>query len=784
MTFRMTARTILQLGAELISSDGVAFYELIKNAFDAGSRRVDLDLYTRLDYDSYISHHEAIVHSTDLSSSTLDYHKQQIIRSLLASAPQIEQFADRIRSADSKQVLLDRLEEANYILIQDTGHGMSYDDLSEIYLTIGTRHRLKQREELIRGQSHPGMASSEPQPILGEKGLGRLSVMRLGWRIQVDTTMTGETNWNRLLVDWRSFADEDAMVEDVMVSPSVGATKSDNQLSGTQIRIYALTSAWSTDKLQRIAREDFSKLTDPFVPGREYSVNVRFNDEPVPIHRFDKVLFDYAHASAQAQFTIDNHAPTLVGKIDYRLAHREQTFTLDTKDLLTITELNSPDILLSLGPFSMQFYWYNRRILTAVEGIGDRRTVQRLVNAWSGGLKVYRDGFRVNPYGNLSDDWLDLDHRALASPGYKVNRSQLIGVVRISSLHNPTLTDQTNREGLRETPEKAALVEMLRHIIEAQFRRFLNEVDKEAKRQEPASFEDLEERVEEQETILRANLTHLFDRYPEIKGDRSITAPIDEAIRRIRSLMTEASSLAESYRLGHSELTNLAGIGLMVEIVAHELNRATEHTLHAIADAERNRGGIALDDVLSTLQVQMQTLQRRLRVLDPLSTSGRQRRERFDVVDWVEQIVSAHGAQFRRHGIRLLFSTPTGNRLRVFMVKGMLVQILENLIANSVYWLKKEILWNNALQPSIEIHVDVSARLISFTDNGPGIPFDRKEEIFQPFFTTKPPGEGHGLGLYISKEIAEYNGATLTLSEQSAIHHDRLNTFVLVLPQN
>lgn len=783
MTFRMTARTILQLGAELISSDGVAFYELIKNAFDAGSERVDLDLYARLDYDFYISRHDAIAHSIDISPSTLDYHKQEIIRSLHTSAPRVGRFADRIRSADSKQALLNRLEEANYILIKDTGHGMSYDDLREIYLTIGTRHRLKQREELMRARNRNEMAQPDPQPILGEKGLGRLSVMRLGWRIRVDTTMTGETNWNRLVVDWRSFADEDAMVEDVEISPSVGAIKSNSQLSGTQIRIYALTSAWSTEKLQRITREDFSKLTDPFVPDRQYSVNVRFNDEPVPIPRFDKVLFERAHASARAQYIIENDEPALTGKIDYKIAHRELTFALDTKDLLTITGLHSPELLLSLGPFSMEFYWYNRRILTAVESIGDRRAVQQLVNAWSGGLKVYRDGFRVNPYGSQSDDWLDLDHRALASPGYKVNRSQMIGVVRISSIHNPTLTDQTNREGLRETPEKGAMVEILRHIIEAQFRRFLNEVDKEAKRQEPASFDDLEERVEEQETILRENLTHLFDRYPEIRNDRSITAPIDEAIRRIRSLMTEASSLAESYRLGHSELTNLAGIGLMVEIVAHELNRATEHTLRVIADADRHRGGMASDDVLRTLEAQMQTLQRRLRVLDPLSTSGRQRKERFDVVDWVRQILSAHRAQFRRHGIHLMFSTPTGDRLRVLMVRGMLVQILENLIANSVYWLKKEMLWNNAFQPNIEVQVDVSGRLISFTDNGPGIPFDRKEEIFQPFFTTKPPGEGHGLGLYISKEIAEYNGVTLELSEQAAVHHDRLNTFLVILPQ-
>src|SRR4051812_40845489 len=50
MPFKVAARTILQLGAELISSDGIAFYELIKNAFDAGSSTVEIDLRQRVSH--------------------------------------------------------------------------------------------------------------------------------------------------------------------------------------------------------------------------------------------------------------------------------------------------------------------------------------------------------------------------------------------------------------------------------------------------------------------------------------------------------------------------------------------------------------------------------------------------------------------------------------------------------------------------------------------------------------------------------------------------------------
>ena len=50
MAFRVTARTLLHLGAELISSDGIDFYELIKNAFDAGSKRVEIRVVVRIPY--------------------------------------------------------------------------------------------------------------------------------------------------------------------------------------------------------------------------------------------------------------------------------------------------------------------------------------------------------------------------------------------------------------------------------------------------------------------------------------------------------------------------------------------------------------------------------------------------------------------------------------------------------------------------------------------------------------------------------------------------------------
>lgn len=783
MTFRLTARTLLQLGAELISSDSVAFYELIKNAFDAGSPRVDIDVSVRINHHDYLLLQKELRESIDQTSPNLEPYRVRILKAINPSAPRASLLVNRIYDTKSIGELCQRLEEANYIRLADRGHGMSLEDLQDIYLTVGTAHRQKQRDAQRRAFQTSRGAISPDRPILGEKGVGRLSAMRLGWRLSLRTTTKGETRWNRLDLDWRAFEDSETFLDDILVSTRRGRRKRDPLTSGTRIRIFALSSVWSKDKLKGIAQSEFSRFTDPFIATANYPINLQFNNDPINIPRFDRVLFDHAHASVEARYQVDHGEPMLSGNVDYKMRNREKAFRLTHSDFLAMIGDESPEVLRTLGPFSLHFYWFNRRILTAVEGLGDRGAVLALVNAWSGGLKVYRDGFRVNPYGSPNDDWLDLDRTALASSGYKVNRRQIVGVVTISSLANPHLIDQTNREGLRNTPEKLVLEKILKHVMEVQFRSFINQVDREVKAQVPVTFDELDERVEDQERQIRRNLNALFDKYPDLKADRQLVKPINDSIRQIRELMDEASQLADSYREGHSELTHLAGLGLMVEIVAHELNRATAHTLRVIADADKDISGGELRGVFETLGAQMRTLQRRLRILDPLATAARQRKEHFDLISWVQYIVDSHEAQFARHDVSAFFSVdpPNQRSLRVNMVKGMLVQILENLISNSMYWLKRQKMLSPDFMPAISLTLDTSSMMLAYTDNGPGIPVDRNAQIFQPFFTTKPPGEGHGLGLYISRELAKYNDASLILSDEHDVHSDRLNTFLLIL---
>ena len=782
MSFRVMARTLLHLGAQLISSDAVALFELVKNSFDAGSSLVKIEVVVRIPHQIRLELVESV--------RAIDYRSEmsgcEIPRPLLSAAidavdraaPESQSLLSRLEKTESLSEFKLVLNEANYIAVTDTGEGMSLDTLNDAFLTIGTRSRLNSRAQTRAGE--------RGRPILGEKGVGRLSAMRLGGFLHVETSTSGEQAWNVLEIDWSVFShDSDALLDEFELEPHRGATKENPVTSGTQLIISDLASEWTEAKLADLAKEEFTKLTDPFTAQAIFPVQLLYNESPISIPRFDRILLDNAHAHVQAAYHLSPATDVrLTGHMTYK--GREREFSLDGAHLTSPADATIA-ILKSLGRFDVEFYWYNRRILTALEGIGTRQEVLRLVREWGGGIMVFRDGFRVLPYGNVDDDWLDLDRRALGSSGYAINKAQLIGRLNISSLNNPALSDQTNREGLTDCSEKRALIYMLKHIIQTQFRQFMNDVDREYQAVESVSIEDLDQRLREEEQQITFNVDRLLARVPELRHEDSLLSSINASVERLRSVMSEVQDLAASYRRERGQLLHLAGIGLSVEVLAHELTRATDHVLTTIARASPGANQSVPSSMLRMLEEQLKTIQRRLRVLDPLSTAGRQRRERFDLAGLIRDCIDDHAERFAREGINCtfeLFPEANSGRMRIRAVKGMIVQIFGNLVDNSIYWMRQQKTLDSNHQSAIRVTLDTESRELAVTDNGPGVPLDMHERVFDPFFTTKPAGRGKGLGLFIGREYARYNGADLELLPPEVEGGKTCHTFKLILGEH
>ncbi len=784
--FAISARTILQLGGELISSDGVAFYELIKNAVDAGSDEVHVDVTARLPYDAVEQARVALARERERAEEAEDEDDSDesdeggvagilsgMADQVITTAPGADRLLGELaepHTVDEAEALLD---EANAIEFRDTGHGMNLQDLRDVYLRIGTPFRLLERR-------------TSDRVILGEKGIGRLSVMRLGWKLFVHTSRKGDRRWSDLRIDWRDFErDLTQMIEDVPVGPERGAKKEDPDASGTTIRISALRANWTEEKLRELAASHLARATDPFVEEPAVPFVLRFNGTPVPIPPLNKLLFENAHAVVTAEMRLrPARGPVLTGEIDYRLRGRRQPLRLEKNDLYQAAGDVKPFVLERLGPFKVLFYWYNRQALDPIEGIGKVKQVRALIAEWSGGLMVYRDGYRVPPYGGPEDDWLDLDRTALSYKSSKINRAQIIGKVDITSRDNPHLIDQTNREGLADCPEKAALVALLQNLIGDQVRSFFDQADQEYSQQNTPTFEDIEQRFESEEKVLKRNIAELrkVAANHSDEGLDSLVVRFASQASKIRELIKQTRDAKENVDRKEDRLMELAGLGLMVEILAHELNRSVVHSLKGLGTAISAAGEGRLTSLLRTAEVQLKSLQKRISVLDRLSVTGRQRTELFDPVEVVQESFDGRAERFERHGIaaRVEWVPPDG-RLKLRMVKGMFYQIIENLVENSVYWLKSERGLNPGFKPAITVKIDVAAQSLFYRDNGPGIDPVNADRVFAPFFSLKKKGQGKGLGLYISREYAKDQGLELTLSPKSTRPDGRLNTFILNL---
>ncbi|HCL3644597.1 TPA: HAMP domain-containing histidine kinase [Pseudomonas aeruginosa] len=776
MSFVVKARVLLELGSELISSDGIALYELIKNSFDAGSDRVEIRIVLSMSESAYrkccLRLEDAI---KERGSTSLSDLKAYVASEVIGSAPVDlkAKFYERINSGLNVEDLLDRFRQAyfdlNWISITDFGSGMSLEELRENFLTIGTRSR-QRKKGTGRGV------------VLGGKGVGRLSSMRLGSWLSVKTSSLSGSSYSCLDIDWKRFShDSDEVISDVKVEPYVGGEKNDPSEHGTEIVIRGLSSEWSLKKLEDVAVTELAKLCDPFGDSSRFPIRLWFNTERVSIPFFQPKQLDMAHAVCNARFVprdvLAGRPAALTYDIDYRYRDRKMSDVLSEAEIVSEADA-SIETVQNIGEFSVEIYWYNR--LQLRENIKDPielKSIKDFVKSWGGGLMLYRDGFRVNPYGSQDDDWLGLDPIAFKSGGYKVNRSQIVGRVSISSSGNPYLVDQTNREGLRSCGEKEAFVNLLRGILINRFKGYIESVDKSEKSKDIQDLKELESSLNDKERALLKNVRKIASDYPEAQ---KIVLQVEDLLQEARNIAQTAEAIKANVEEDLDKYVHLAGMGLMVEVVAHELTRATQHALESVTAGRRRDLPDDLSVIFKNLELQLKTLEKRLRGIDPLSVKGRQTKSDFDVVELVEDTLEAHGAQFYRHEIVPSFSVLGGNTgpLKIRAVKGMFIQVLENLINNSIYWLSQEKKINRGFSPVIEIFLDKTG-ILYVRDNGPGVPPVRKELIFEAFWSGKPGGKGKGLGLYISRQIAGYHGAKLYLSDEATAHKERLNTFVL-----
>jgi signal transduction histidine kinase/DNA-binding response OmpR family regulator len=226
----------------------------------------------------------------------------------------------------------------------------------------------------------------------------------------------------------------------------------------------------------------------------------------------------------------------------------------------------------------------------------------------------------------------------------------------------------------------------------------------------------------------------------------------------------------EDSQLALLRVEKMAAAGRLTASIAHEVNnplQSVQNCLHLAGhdsvSPEKSREYIGL--AKKELDRLMKTMQRMLDFYRP----GAARVEPVDLLELLNHVLSLTSQQLSQKKIQVKTELPK-SLPAVYAVSGQIQQIFFNLILNAL----------DAMPGGGEL--TVSARAVKngvemiFEDNGPGVPKERRENIFEPFFSTKEGGTG--LGLTVSYNIVTAHGGTLDLMDS----HGSGARFKLFLP--
>ncbi len=503
MVFQVSAKTARLIGRENISDVDGAIVELVKNGYDADAGCV---------YVKYINPYDEVPETLELSEINRYFKKNmKLILENYSVKDGIYLLNENVNLAEIEQYL----RSLSKIIVADNGSGMNREILETAWMNIGTDNK------------EVNIYSSRKNRIkTGAKGIGRFALDKLSSCTQVFTKCETEQiyKWE---IDWTQFDDAkllnqvEASLEECRGEFEAFVKKyleDDFELvrefawnTGTIIILSPVRELW--DKKLYIKVNNNLKNINPFgsvdrfdivVKNQKYpDLNYKTENEGISRENYDYQIEAVYDGKNCVTLTLDRNEIDITKKTvsivysttdieEYDLNEfwerdafqRKHYFRKDFDgvrkfrySLMEILQKSEEvmDRYHSVGPFKLKLYYLKNQKSTVMI-IKDFKSRKRgkLLKDFSG-VKIYRDSFKVRPYGDEGQfyDWLDLSGRVQRSPAaashesgnWRVSPNQLIGSVSIGRLSNPKLEDTANREGMSPNREYDCFVEIIQGIL-------------------------------------------------------------------------------------------------------------------------------------------------------------------------------------------------------------------------------------------------------------------------------------------------------------------------------
>lgn len=677
--------------------------------------------------------------------------------------------------ADATRVTLDFTDHTSAggtLRIADDGTGMTEAVIRSSWMRISTNLKEEEPRSPMYGRTRAG-----------RKGIGRFSVQRLGRRLHFTSRPAGERVGYRVVFDWDEAFRPGVSLADVFSRMERFDKAPDEQ--GTTLEIVDLRDAWSPAAIERVWKA-VVLLQAPFPLALLSNATNAAATDP----GFHVSINDVTQARQSELFSIErSFLDRSLARIEAHVDDNGHGFVRLRSDKLDIDEREEcPRRYLTTGAFAVEsrYFIYDPSLLGGMS-LSAATTMGRDF----GGIRIYRNGFRVQPYGEPSDDWLalayDTGRRSLLVPA---NNNNFFGHVSVTSDGNPLLEETSSREGLIENEAFSELREFTRWALEWAALRI-------------AALRQRKQRAGERNFVssrLRpsAILDQMITRRHaggNATASGGSAGTDDEDLQQLAQVTRQYEADVEAKIAASIEyeemLRILASLGLSISVFGHEI-KGTERAVFAdlilLADAIEDLPESPIKQALAAQHADLDRSVGRLFDIGGYIGTLMSRTESRELRDLsVKGAIDRFTKQFASYMAKqdVVFDVDVDPvELRTApMHAAEFDSVLLNFLTNSIKSMKRA----KVAHRSVRIEARRRGRhvALAFEDNGLGIDPEIRDRIFDPFFTTTMgeddgvAGPGTGLGLKIVADVAESYGGEATVGTPSDGYTCRMEFTVL-----
>ncbi len=678
ISFKSRARLMPQIGDQLIKNESIALLELVKNAYDADAPDVWVEMW-------------------DIDKS-----------------------------------------DKGKIIVKDNGDGMDLSIVENSWMEIGTDNKKNLLDEYIMNDKKSALGRLP----MGEKGIGRFGVHKLGSKITLITRMKGKKEVV-VKIDWTSFEKFDYLEQVPITVIERNPEYFTGQQKGTYIEITELKNVWTRGKLRDVYRSIMS-LQSPFESIQSFNVVFETNHKEwleglLTVDRIKNDALFFADVSIEGNEITELKYEFKPWKVLNKLEEKQVVRTHiemcreereNKKKILKKIDLS----LFDIGKVRMKLMIFDLDNTILSYGVSDKKGLKEYLKN-NGGIAVYRDNIRIYEYGDSGNDWLQLESKRINAPGTTLSSKITIGAIYLNRQDSGSLIEKTNREGFVENEAfeefRYAIVNAIEKI------QTLRNIDKD---------------------LLKKYYGPSGKAEPVLSSIEDLKIVIDKNIDDIK-LKNLINKSLKNIEIDYKNITDVyirsASAGLSLSVVIHEIEKIIAELKSAIKDEESTEHVKNLVQDLS-------------RVTDGYASVIKSKKQSLvNVSDLIDDALFNVKYRLKVHEIEVVSSYRDKDRQEIIKcASNLVIGTIMNLVDNSIYWLEYSHIVNKKMYFDVSLDYEGFITII-VADNGYGFTLPT-DQVVKPFVTDRVGGMG--LGLHLADEIMKSSEGRLVFPDKGDVY--------------